>query len=168
VKKLTILVSAIAILLAVTGVAEASAPVEKEFTIVGKTTTFQPWPPKPLGKGPLSGLTTAEGDVYVGEEDVGDFSFEETVIFNPISGRGANRGTMTITTNRGDVVIRFGGQTNGLLVQGHFAVVRGTGQYARLHGRGIYEGIADTCHPLPPVCDGFYVDFTGRFHADPQ
>jgi hypothetical protein len=162
-KKLTILICVLAILLASTGVASASPAQPKKFRIKGHTTIID-----------LTTFSiTSEGKVI--QHIQGTFSMQETVIpLNQDLTEFLNFGILTITTKKGDaVVIDFSGSSDNETVQGTFEVTGGTGAYQGFTGGGAYEGIADEC-VLPcdptqpgcgpifdmPDCEGFYVDFT--------
>ena len=70
-------------------------------------------------------------------------------------------GTLDITTKKDDTLtIEFQGGGDLEAVSGTFWVTGGTGPYDGFQGEGTYFGVPDTCHPMPPDCDGFYVDFT--------
>ena len=177
-KKLTILICVLAILLSLAGVASASKPEEGEFSITGST-TFYDYEVLPSGrtKFHLTAVGDASGHL------TGTFSYEEkgNVGFDPLSGegtwRGTNHATMTIT-NTGDsiAVVKFRGRTiiTGSFpisptlyvplgfVEGTFTVLHGTGDYAGVHGQGTYTAT------LPPPLIQFTVTFTGQFHTDPQ
>lgn len=162
-KKLTLLLCILAMLLALTGIAAASPEPPKKFRIKGDTTLidFQGFPFVVL---------KSEGKAI--QHIKGTFTMDEIVI--PFGPPFANSGTLTITTKKdGTVSIWFVGASDGATVQGTFGVKSGTGVYKNLTGGGTYEGIADACD-LPcdpwstppcfvipePDCEGFYVDFT--------
>lgn len=150
-KKLTILVCVLAMLLAFTGVASASEPEPGTFTIIGYTTSYEyDTLPSGLTKFHLKAMGDVTGDFE------GTFTFNEWGIIDPASGRGINFGIMTITTNKGNMVITFGGQTDSLTVWGRFRVLYGTGDYRGLRGWGTYTGEAALV---------FTVEFTSRFYT---
>ncbi|MGA9350118.1 MAG: hypothetical protein WBW48_15130 [Anaerolineae bacterium] len=160
-KKLTILVCVLAMLLALTGVASASKPEPATFSITGYT-TFYEWETLPNGrtKFHLTALGAVSG--YF----TGTFTFEEwgEVDLDPStgegSGKGKNHGIMTITTAEGEAIIRFNGKADSETVWGEFKVLHkeGTGAYQDLQGKGKYTGNAGLV---------FTVDFTGQFHTHP-
>jgi len=158
-KKLTILICVLAMLLALAGLASASKPEEGTFSITGDTTFYEY---ETLSSGRTKFHLAAAGGVtgYFS----GTFTFEEwgIVDLDPEtgegSGRGTNHGLMTITTDDGETVVRFGGRAHFQNVWGNFTVVRGTGVYEDLHGQGEYFGDAGFV---------FTVEFTGRFHTHP-
>ena len=174
-KKLTILICVLAILLASTGIASASPEQPRKFRIKGYTTiidlTGVPWyPPSITSEGKV--IRHIQGTFSMNEMVIPDF--EDPTLF-------WNSGTLTITTKKDDEVsISFAGYSKGETVQGDFWVIDGTGFYEGLEGGGTYEGIPDTCY-LPcepfvdpecplffpmPDCDGFYVDFTFGTDSD--
>ena len=158
-KKLTILICVLAILLSLTGVAWASKPEEGTFSITGYTIWFE-YETLPSGLAKLHLKAAGDPDV-VPETGVtgyfeGAFTFEEWIIFDQVSGRGTNHAIMTIYPDGGGQVdVRWGGQSYAGEVWGHFTVLHGSG----LHGQGTYTGDA--------ALFGFTVTFTGRFHTDP-
>jgi hypothetical protein len=162
-KKLTILICVLAILLALTGVASASPAQPTKFRIKGYTTSVD-----------LSGFDSfvvgLESAGKVIRHIQGTFTIDEELLFFTNS-----VGELTITTKKGDeVFIFFTGSSDGETVQGTFEVIGGTGAYQDFTGSGgVYEGIADfcviPCDPFAdptcrdtyvPDCAGFYVDFT--------
>jgi hypothetical protein len=156
-KRLTILVCILTMLLALAGVASASPAQPQKFRIKGYTTSVDL-----SGYPSLVGLK-AEGKVI--QHIQGTFTMDEDIVFGLTS--ITNTGVLTITTKKGDeVFIQFAGDTDGTtFVRGDFSVVRGTGAYVGLTGGGTYEGIPDRCEfgYTPPYftnCPGFWVDFT--------
>jgi hypothetical protein len=165
-KKLTILICILTMLLALTGVASASPAQPKKFRIKGYTTIID------LTTFPFS--ITSEGKVI--QHIQGTFTMNELLI--PDFEHPTlfwNSGTLTITTKKGDEVsIDFAGYSTGETVQGNFWVTGGDGANEDLTGGGTYAGITDTCDVCNPFvdpncntyyfympdCDGFYVDFT--------
>jgi hypothetical protein len=95
----------------------------------------------------------------------GTFTFVEwgNVDLDPVtmegSGWGTNHGILTITSDNGEVIIRFDGRTDSQSVWGNYRVLRGTGDYANLHGQGTYHGNAGLA---------FTVTYEGRFHTAPR
>jgi hypothetical protein len=165
-KKLTILICVLAILVAFTGVASASPAQPTKFRIKGHTTIID------LTEFPFS--IASEGKVI--KHIQGTFTMNETLIpdFEDPT-RVWNSGTLMITTKKGDEMsIGFAGYSTGETVQGNFWVTGGDGAYEDLTGGGTYAGITDTCDVCNPFtdpdcntyyfympdCDGFYVDFT--------
>ena len=163
-RKRTMLMCALIMLLLLTGVASASPEQPKDFRIKGTTTLID-------FKGlPLSVFLKSEGRVI--QDIQGTFTMNEWVLFGPFS----NIGTLTITTKKGDrLSIAFEGFVDMVMenVWGTFGVTSGTGVYEGFTGSGSFDGTADHCD-LPcdpfsdpkcvrikePDCDGFYVDFT--------
>ena len=178
-KKLTILICVLAILLALTGVASASKPEEGTFWITGYTDpNSYEYQTLPSGRTKFS--LTAFGTVSGYCFDEAGFTYDERgMVYLDLAtgtGSGNNRGTMTIITNNGNVIIRFGGKSTITdiipipvppyavpvgFVEGTFTVLDGTGDYAGLHGQGTYTG------SMPPPWEPFIVEFTGRFHTHP-
>ncbi len=169
-KKLTILICVLALLLALAGLAWASPPNPGEFTITGLTTSIEPFPPEPLRSGLIKFSLTAVGNVSGDYFDGAVFTYDEWGIVRPdLSGN--NRGLMTVisstTTITSSAVVAFRGRSQITdpsppnpegWVEGTFTVLDGTGNYARLHGQGTYTGT---------MASPFTVTFTGQFHTDP-
>jgi hypothetical protein len=162
-KRLILLICALAMLLALTGVASAS-PEEEEsgtFTITGYTCyagCYRIVKIRPDMH--VEFYLTAVGEVsgYL----AGAFTFQEwgEVDLNPTGkdyGKGKNHGIMTITNDQGRAVIEFHGKAESGTVSGDFEVVHDdcTGDYASLDGHGQYTGNAGF---------NFTVIFTGEFH----
>ena len=170
-KKLTILICVLAILLVSTSAASASREQPTKFRIKGHTTLMD-----------FQGLPFLQSEGKAIRHITGTFTMDEYVlpVFDPENpyeppSSFINWGTLTITTKKGDeVLIGFSGMSDEETVTGTFQVTSGTGVYEDLIGAaGDYEGIADECDlpcdPLSdpncvyiedPDCDGFYVDFT--------
>jgi hypothetical protein len=174
-KKLTILICVLAMLLAFTGVASASPEQPTGFRIEGETTAFLPLR---TGSDECTVWLASRGDTTGDIE--GTFRMSEYLHFNTKcrdlirdyleSGHmpepEAIDGKLTILPEkRGWVRIGFAGETyEGVTrVQGDFWVIRGTGFYRHLEGEGTYDGTVDDCTIDPDtfelVCDGFYADF---------
>jgi hypothetical protein len=162
-KRLTILVCILVMLLSLPGVASASPPERKTFTITGCQVPETELLPSGLIKFRVTAEGTVSGDFG------GTFSFDEWGIVDQ-SWRGTNHGIMSIKTYDngkvvGEVVISFNGRTEFFAVWGNFTVLQATGAYEHLHGQGTYatgNGDPPTNYALP-----FTVDFTGQFHSDP-
>jgi len=181
-KKLTILICVLAMLLALTGVASASPDEPRKFRTEGYTTSFDLMP---TGKKKCTVLLLSQGKVT--RHIQGTFTMSELLHFHescgyliwqfmetgqmpiPYSNKGS---TLTILPKQGgEVQIGFEGDTEGETVWGDFRVtdVDETDFYKDLIGHtGAYEGITDTCEIIDPYtfefeCTGFYVDFT--FHT---
>jgi hypothetical protein len=158
-KRLLILVCVLALLLSLPGAASAAKPEEGTFTIAGAATSYT-YEIRPNGH--VKFYMTAAGSVtgYF----AGTFTFEEEgevellPPFPPgIPGKGKSKGIMTITTDLGQVVIKFHGKSEYLTTWGKFEVRHKecTGEYEGLHGDGDYIGDAGVM---------FTVVFTGKFH----
>jgi len=113
------------------------------FTTTGYNTILpHDWELLPSGRAKFH--LTAQGGVT--EYFEGTFTFEEWGIVD-LGGRGTNHGIMTITTDDGEAVIRFGGQANLATdpssVGGSFTVLDGNGAYKGLKGQGMFDGDAE-------------------------
>ena len=175
-KKLVLLVCVFVLLIVATGAVSAGKPAPDQFTITGYTTQFET---EVLPSGLTKFQATASGTVTSESEDGFDgatFTFEEWGIgsLDPVTweARGTNHGIMTITKGCddevdicGEVVIRFDGQADLFNVWGNYRILQGSGQYAGLRGEGTYLGITD--NPFDNPDEGFYVDFSGKFHSQP-
>lgn len=154
-KKFAILICAVALLLAFTGIAWGSAIREPiEFSIYGYTTG--------IGEQEVEGCKfefkdlTAMGIVY-GDLN-GSFAYVEEGKGDLCDHYGTNEGLMTVVTDDGTVVIEFKGDTDLVRVWGQWELESGTGDYKGLEGDGTYFGDAG----LGP----FTVTFTGFFYHD--
>ena len=162
-RKRTMLMCALIMLLVLAGVASASPAQPKYFRIEGTTTLID-------FRGFPSVFLKSEGRVI--QHIQGTFTMDETVLFGPLS----NIGTLTITTKESDrLSIEFAGSVDMAKeeVWGTFEVTKGTGVYKGFTGSGTFDGTADDCVPPPcdpfsdpkcvrikdPDCTGFYVDF---------
>jgi len=126
------------------------------FTTTGYNTILpHDWELLPSGRAKFH--LTAQGGVT--EYFEGTFTFEEWGIVD-LGGRGTNHGIMTITTDDGEAVIRFGGQaslaTDPSRVGGSFTVLDGNGVYKGLKGQGTFDGDAELT---------FTVDYTPLRHT---
>ena len=158
-KRLLILVCILALLLSLPGGTAVAKPEEATFTITGYATSYT-YEIRPNGH--VKFYMTAAG--YVTGYFEGTFTFDEegeVEVLPPfppgIPGKGKSEGIMTITTDRGQVVIKFHGKSEYVTTWGKFDVKHkeGTGDYQGLHGNGDYTGDA-----------GFFftVVFDGKFH----
>ena len=164
-KKLTLLISVLIILLALTGLASASSiPEPINFSIQGNTTD--------LGELEQEGCKVefknliAEGSVS--GDLIGSFTYieEGKAYICPTYPYGTNEGFMTIETDSGLLVIEFKGETGPSEVEDEWVVLgewelksaSATGDYERLEGDGTYSGDARLF--------GFTVAFTGQFYTD--
>ena len=154
-KKLTLLISVLIILLALTGLASASSiPEPINFSIQGNTIA--------LGELEQEGCKvefkdlTAGGSVSGGL--IGSFTYTEEGKADFCLSHGTNEGFMTVVTDDGTLVIEFKGETDLREVLGEWELKSGTGDYARLEGDGTYSGDA--------LLFEFTVAFTGQFYTD--
>ena len=170
-KKLTLLICVLAILLSLTGVASASPRQPKKFRIKGHTIDFVPIA---MGDEECTVWLMSQGKVI--RHIHGTFKMDEFLHFHkncgalvwdfimtgdmptPYSNIGS---TLTIWPKKGgEVGFSFDGGTDGETVSGTF--------YTGETEVGQYEGVIDDCDLyIPPegglpslVCTGFYVDFT--------
>jgi hypothetical protein len=171
-KKLTILICVLAMLLAFTGIASASPRQPQRFRIKGQTTGFYVDLTQP---GPCTAIVWSEGKVI--RHIQGTFDMEEYLHFSEdcvtvfqqfmagdMPTPEYNQGTLKVFPKKGGTVeIGFIGDTDGEAVWGDFWVIYGTDFYEDLEGGGTYEGIPDTCTINPATfeleCTGFYADY---------
>lgn len=166
-KKLTILICVLAILVAFTGVASASPAQPKKFRIKGQTTGF--YADLSKTEPPCTAIVWSGGKVI--RHIHGTFDMEEYLHFSKDSCLSVfqqfmagqmpipdyNWGTLTIWPKKGGTVdIGFTGYTDGETVWGTFSVDS--------EGEGTYEGIVDRCtlvslDPFELECTGFYADY---------
>lgn len=168
-KKLTILICVLAMLLAFTGVASADCLIQDTIVVSGHLTTE----PEVKQIGPylfIEGMQasgTAASVTLFPEPPGASFSIDdEDAIIDLRTLEGVNWGRITIATDEGEVYIRFYGRTFDLdpetmfgSVAGQFRVVGATGEFAGLRGWGRYSGDA------APV---FTLTFTGWFYIPPE
>jgi hypothetical protein len=141
------------VLFASAGVASADQPQPGTFTITGYTDPSSvqvEYLPSGRAKFELLALGSVAGNPF----DSGVFQFEERGNVDLTSGEGTNHGVMTITVADGQAVIGFDGKTDGILVNGNWRVISGSGSYEKLHGQGKYTGDAGYV---------FSVTFDGEF-----
>jgi hypothetical protein len=175
-KKLTILICVLAMLLALTGVASASPEQPKKFRIKGYTIGFyMDWSQT---QPPCTAIVWSGGKViqhihgtfemveYLHFSNDSCFSVFQQFMVGQMPIPDYNFGILTISPKKGDTVgIGFAGYTDGETVWGDFQVNSGA------EGQGAYNGIADTCtitnlDPFEFECTGFYVDFTFATGSD--
>jgi hypothetical protein len=155
-KRLLILVCILALLLSLPGGTAVAKPEEGTFTIIGGATGYTA---ETRPNGHVKFYMTAAGSVTGYFE--GTFTFDEEgeveLLAPGVPGKGKSEGIMTITTDRGQVVIKFHGKSEYLTTWGKFDVKHkeGTDDYEKLHGNGDYIGDAG---------GAFTVVFTGKFH----
>lgn len=167
-KKPTILICALAILLVCATAVSASPHPPQRFRIVGVTTqiSLEQFPPYIFLQSAGKAIRHLKG-TFIMDETVIPTGFESPSFIN--------NGTLTLTTKDSDrIVMEFAGTSEGETVHGNFWVTDASSAYQYLRGGGTYAGIADNC-VLPcdpfsdpncgpvfemPDCDGFYVDFT--------
>lgn len=171
-KKLTRLTAVLLILLAFTGIAAAGAPELGPFSTTGYTYNLSPTEPPPIvyfpsGYTKFHFLAQGGGvedeatcqDVYSAEscqqlckgvtgkpcgvagELVGSFTFDEVGLFDPEL-VGANSGSLTINTNKGEATLKFSGTSTAETVTGAFDSQKMKGDFKELKIPGIYNGNA--------------------------
>jgi hypothetical protein len=196
-KKLTILVCVLTMLLALTGVASASKPKEGTFSIAGYT-TFYEWETLPNGRTKFH--LTAQGGGEGPEDDAlcmawygypcqtlclallgqpcgvagyfeGAFTFEEwgIVDLDPETGEGSGQGT-----NHGIMTITTldgDGEVAGeVLIRfgGRADLQNVWGNFTALRGTDAYEDLHGQGKYFGNAGLVFTVKFDGRFHTDPK
>jgi|GEM_PF-1726705 len=181
-KKATIPLSLLALVLVMTSVASASPPEPGSFSTTGYTDVLT-YEVETLPSGRTKFYLEAEGkpgamcaywfgvpnsDLCGVSGDLnGTFTFVEWGIIDldlsvdppEGSGLGTNHGILTITSSDSQLTIRFDGRTDSQYVWGNYRILSGTGEYANLHGQGKYHGNAGLA---------FTVIYEGRFHTDPN
>lgn len=192
-KKLTILVCVLAMLLALTGVASASKPEPATFSITGYT-TFYEYETLPNGRTKFHLMAQEGGEVP--EDDAlcqrwygvpcqtlclallgrpcgvtgyftGTFTFEEwgTVDLDPITGEGSGKGK-----NHGIMTVTTAEGEAIIRFNGKTDSKTVWGEFKVLHkeGTGAYQNLQGKGKYTGNAGLVFTVDFTGQFHTHPQ